>query len=97
MVAQWVRDFTAVLIVMRANKKELPDFELGEMPTPDDLKAALRLAREIDPRVHHIEHHRNYGDPMAKSVIRVRLGELDTDPPPFLERFPMPLLPVPPP
>lgn len=95
--AQWVRDFAATLIVMRANGKELPDFELEQLPTPDDLQAALRLAREIDPRVHHIEHHRNYGDPSPRSRLSVRLGTPDPDPPPFLEQFPMPLFPIPPP
>ena len=93
--AQWLRDFAAVLIVMRANGKEFSDFELDGLPTPDELKAALRLAREIDPRVHHIEHRRNYGVPSLRSTLSVRLGRPDPNPPPFLERFPIPLLPGP--
>lgn len=93
----WPSQFQAVLVAAAAGGGQITiEFELEEVPTPEDLRAALRLAREVDPRVSSIERHPNYGDPNAKSKITVRLGVLDPDPPPFLEQFPIPLLPIPP-
>ena len=81
-------------LVFRARMGERPypvEVTLDFIPSVENIRTALRVARETDPRVKAVVHRRDWSDPQAKSHLEVRVGEFDPNPPAFLERHAIPL------
>ena len=91
----WIAEFRSRVINATAGLEKFPIiFELTGEPSCEECRAALRVAREFNPLVYAVVHHRNYADGrQARSYLEVLPGTPDQNPPAFMEHCPRPLAP----
>ena len=89
---QWLSEFQCRVADASAGRTKFPVvFNLDRAVSVEEAHDAFRAAREVDQRIVVVMHRVDFSRPSPRSEFTVRLGMPDPDPPPFMERYPMPL------